>query len=422
MPEQPMPFVIEIPTQEVARIKVVGVGGGGGNALNNMIRQGIKGVEFIAVNTDRQDLDGNLAPAKVQIGRLLTRGLGAGSKPEIGRQAAEESIEELERVLEGADMVFLAAGMGGGTGTGATPIIGGVARRLGILTVAVVTMPYEDEGPARMRKALAGIQALAPQVDTLIVIPNQRLMELAEEREDLTLEQAFLLADQVLYNAVKGIAEVITVRGVINLDFADVRTVLENGGAALIGSSTATGPNRAEEAIYGALRHPMMNGRTIAGARHVLVNITAGTPPLMREIRTILGVLNREAQDVQEILHGVIVDEEVGEQLRVTVLATGFAEPLLEALAAPHTRRPNLAPASAPMAESDRVVESSLPERSSRSTAPDEERAPLSRPLEEPAIDRRRADPKVVRLSSDSGKPSAEQDLGLPTLLRRIMD
>lgn len=323
-------FVISVPFPEGAKIKVVGVGGGGCNALNSMIEKGIKGVDFIAINTDVQHLEVSRAPVKLQIGRRCTRGLGAGSRPEVGREAALESAEEIAAVLQGADMVFLATGMGGGTGTGATPVVARIARQLDILTVAVVTIPYHNEGPGRMRKALAGIEELRSEVDTLIVIPNQRLLTLAEEQQSLDIMQAFQLANEVLYNAVRGIAEVITVTGVVNLDFADVNTVLRNSGSALIGSASASGADRARKAVTEALHHPMMDGRSIAGAQYILVNITSGGAPLTMELRDILDILFEEGgESVEEVLHGIIIDPDMDPQeLRVTVLACGFPEPI----------------------------------------------------------------------------------------------
>ncbi|HIL56993.1 MAG TPA: cell division protein FtsZ, partial [Rhodothermales bacterium] len=249
-----------------ATIRVVGVGGGGGNAVNNMLAKGIHGVEFIAVNTDAQALGVNLAPLKIQIGRERTSGLGAGARPSVGAEAAQESHKEIEAALQGTDMVFVTAGMGGGTGTGAAPVISAIAKEMGILTVAVVTKPFDCEGKKRLYMADQGIERLRETVDTLVIVPNERLLDIAED--DTTLVDAFVMADDVLYNATRGISELITVHGLINLDFADVRTTMLDGGTALMGSSIAHGDQRAERAAREALESPLLDGISIHGARN----------------------------------------------------------------------------------------------------------------------------------------------------------
>ncbi len=307
-----------------AKILVVGIGGGGGNAINNMIDKGIQGVEFVAINTDAQALAANKAPIKIQAGRNTTKGLGAGARPSVGAEAIKESREEIEAVLRGYDMVFITAGMGGGTGTGGAAIVAEIARRLGILTVAVVTKPFQFEGRKRMKQAMEGIRMLREFVDTLVVIPNQKLLAIADE--DTSLMEAFLMADEVLYNATRGISDLITVHGLVNLDFADVRTTMENGGTALMGSAVASGENRAERAAREAISSPLLDGLSIQGARNVLVNITASSSLRIREAEVASSLIQQAAGEDVEVIWGTVIDEEMGDALRVTVIATGFDE------------------------------------------------------------------------------------------------
>ncbi|NBC00140.1 MAG: cell division protein FtsZ [Bacteroidetes bacterium] len=307
---------------EEAQICVVGVGGGGGNAVNNMISKGIQGVEFVAINTDSQALNVNKAPVRVQAGSNLTKGLGAGARPSVGAEATEENRSEIEDALRGYDMVFITAGMGGGTGTGGAPVVASIARKLGILTVAIVTRPFDCEGRRRNKTATEGIKLLKEHVDTLIVIPNERLLDIAEE--DTSLIEAFEIADEVLYNATRGISDLITVHGLINLDFADVQTTMEDGGTALMGAASATGENRAEQAAIEAISSPLLDGLSITGARNVLVNITAGRTLGIREATAATSIIQREAGDDVEVIFGTVIDESMEEELRVTVIATGF--------------------------------------------------------------------------------------------------
>ena len=315
-------FAFDSDAQEDALIRVVGVGGGGGNAVNNMISKGITGVEFIAINTDAQALSANGAPHKIQVGRELTKGLGAGARPAVGAEAVGENQRDIEQVLEGCDMVFITAGMGGGTGTGAAPVVAATAKRLGVLTVAVVTTPFAVEGRKRMKTAKEGIERLRAAVDTLIIIPNERLLDVADA--DTPLVDAFAMADEVLYNAVRGISDLITVHGLINLDFADVRTTMVDGGTALMGSAVATGPERARESALDAISSPLLGGVSIRGARNVLVNITAGTGLGIREATQAMGVVQDEAGEDAEVIFGTVIDDSMGEDFRVTVIATGF--------------------------------------------------------------------------------------------------
>jgi len=316
-------FSFDDSANEEAEICVVGVGGGGGNAINNMVEKGIRGnVEFIAVNTDAQALNENRAPQKIQAGRNLTSGLGAGARPSIGAEAVEESSNEIKQALDGYDMAFITAGMGGGTGTGGAPVVASIARDLDILTVAIVTKPFECEGTRRMNTALEGIELLEDPVDTLIVIPNERLLDIAEEGTSLV--EAFEKADEVLYNATRGISDLITVHGLINLDFADVRTTMKDGGTALMGSATSTGENRSEKAAIQAISSPLLDGLSIAGASNVLVNITSGPSLGIREATQATSVIQQEAGDDVEVIFGTVIEEEMEDKLRVTVIATGF--------------------------------------------------------------------------------------------------
>ncbi len=315
-------FFFDEQSQENAKIKVIGVGGGGGNAINNMINMGLKSVEYIALNTDAQALKNSMADIKVQVGSALTNGLGAGARPEIGREAVEENRHEIEESIENADMVFVTAGMGGGTGTGGAPVVAGIAKRRGILTVGIVTTPFECEGKVRKKYALEGITELKKNCDTVIVIPNERLLDIADE--NTSLMEAFAMANEVLYNATRGISDLILMPGLINLDFADVRTTMSDGGAAIMGSATAEGQDRAEKAARAAINSPLLDGVSVRGARNVLVNISAGSGLGMRETTTATSIIQDEAGENAEIIMGTVLDEEFGNDIRVTVIATGF--------------------------------------------------------------------------------------------------
>ncbi|MGK7370928.1 MAG: cell division protein FtsZ [Candidatus Halalkalibacterium sp. M3_1C_030] len=330
-------FSFDIDGQDNAKIKVVGVGGGGGNAVNNMIDKGLSSVEYIALNTDAQALKNSMADVTTQVGTNLTNGLGAGARPEIGREAVEENRHEIEEAIEGADMVFVTAGMGGGTGTGGAPVVSGIAKRKGILTVAIVTTPFLCEGPKRMKYALEGITELKKNSDTVIVIPNERLLDIADE--NTTLMEAFNKANEVLYNATRGISDLILMPGLINLDFADVRTTMLDGGAAIMGSATATGADRAEIAAREAINSPLLDGVSIRGARNVLVNISSGADLGMRETTTATSIIQQEAGEDAEIILGTVLDESFDDELRVTVIATGFdlADNRKEARVAPNS-------------------------------------------------------------------------------------
>ena len=309
------------PGENFAQIKVVGVGGGGNNAVNRMVAEGLGGVEFIAINTDNQALMLSKAKTRVRIGDKLTRGLGAGGNPEIGRKAAEESADELYEVLRGADMIFIASGMGGGTGTGASPVVAQIAKELGSLTIGVVTRPFTFEGARRQQSAEAGIEALKGQVDTLIVIPNDRLLQIASK--NATLQQAFSLADDVLRQGIQGISELITVPALINLDFADVRTIMSEGGAALMAVGRAHGDERATKAAELAISSALLDV-TIDGARGILFNITGGPDLSLFEVNEAAAIIKESAHPEVNLIFGAQIDESMGDEVRVTVIATGF--------------------------------------------------------------------------------------------------
>ena len=312
-----------------AQIRVIGVGGGGGNAVNNMIASGMSGVEFCVVNTDAQDLDRSLAPRRFQLGGQLTKGLGAGANPEIGREAALEDRDRLAELVVGADMVFITAGMGGGTGTGAAPVIAQVAREVGALTVAVVTRPFHFEGRRRRKQGEEGIEALRAVVDTLITIPNQRLISMATERT--TMREAFCLADGVLHQAVKGVSDLINNQGIVNVDFADVRTIMANKGLALMGVGLGTGEHKTVDAAQKAISSPLLDDVSIAGATSVLINITGNSDLTMFEVNEASTLIQEEAHEDVNVIWGWIIDESMKDEARVTVIATGFEEAALQA-------------------------------------------------------------------------------------------
>jgi cell division protein FtsZ len=305
-----------------ARIKVIGVGGSGGNAINTMIHFGLEGVEFITVNTDAQALGSNSAAEKISIGGNVTRGLGAGADPERGRKAALEDVQRLKDVVQGADMVFVTAGMGGGTGTGAAPVIAQLAREAGALTVGVVTKPFAFEGRQRARRADQGLIALSEHVDTLITIPNEKLMTIADA--DMTFVEAFRKADEVLFQAVKGISDLIMLDGIVNVDFADVRTVMAGMGRALMGTGCAKGEGRARLAAEQAICSPLLDNISVEGATGVLINVVGGPDMKMREIQEAASLVQEQAHEDANIIFGASIDESMSDTLKVTVIATGF--------------------------------------------------------------------------------------------------
>jgi len=320
--ESGLPITIDEAEAVPARIKVVGVGGGGGNAVNRMIDCDMRGIEFIAGNTDLQALRGGRAPLKVQLGSTLTRGLGAGGDPEVGRKSALEDTERILEVLDGSDMVFLTAGLGGGTGTGALPIFASLAAELGALTVAVVTKPFSFEGRRRMELAERGIEELRASVDTLIIIPNERLLSFVERGTPLT--EAFRIADDVLRQAVQGISDLITVPGEVNVDFADVKTIMTGMGMALMGTGVAKGENRALEAAQRAISSPLLEETSIEGAKGVLLNISGGSDLSLHEVDEAARVIAEAVDPTANIISGLVIQDELEEELKVTVIATGF--------------------------------------------------------------------------------------------------
>lgn len=305
-----------------ARIKVIGVGGGGGNAINNMIEKGLQGVDFIVANTDNQALDYNRADIRIQLGKQKTKGLGAGADPSVGKISVEESVEDIKKMLDNADMVFITAGMGGGTGTGGAPEIAKIARSMDALTVAIVTTPFHWEGKRRMEVAEKWIEELRQNVDALIVIPNQKLLEIIDKKT--SFKEAFLTVDEILYNATRGISDIISQHGVVNVDFADVRTVMKDMGDALMGIGTASGDNRAIEATEKAIKSPLLDGISIEGSKGVLVNITGGSDLTMYEVSEAVQIVESAAGPNANIIHGVVYNDELEGEIMVTVVATGF--------------------------------------------------------------------------------------------------
>ncbi|MFA5181399.1 MAG: cell division protein FtsZ [Syntrophales bacterium] len=314
----------ELTTENTARIKVIGIGGGGGNAVNTMIAYSLKGVDFIVANTDTQALGASVSPIKVQLGAEATRGLGAGANPDVGKQAAMEAKDRLREHLEGADMVFITAGLGGGTGTGAAPVIAEICKELGVLTVAVVTKPFQFEGKRRNYQAEEGVDELRRIVDTLIVVPNQRLLSLGGR--NLSLLEAFKKADDILYHAVKGISDLIIIPGLINLDFADVKNTMSSMGLAMMGTGSASGENRAIEAAQRAISSPLLEDNSIQGAHGVLLNITGGPDMSLFEVNEASSLIQAEAHEDANIIFGTVIDETMGDEIRITVIATGFED------------------------------------------------------------------------------------------------
>ena len=341
-----MLFEFDSLAEQKAKLKVIGIGGAGGNATNRMIQAGMQGVDFIAINTDAQDLENNAAENKIQIGKNLTKGLGAGAQAEVGREAVQSDQEAIEAILEDADMAFVTAGMGGGTGTGAAPMIAKLSREMGILTVGIVTLPFNFEGPKRMNRALEGIAELRKACDTVIAIPNQKLMSIVET--DTTVVEAFQLADSVLHQAAKGISDLINVHGLINLDFADVQTIMKKMGEAIMGTGVAQGEERAVLAAQQAISSPLLDDASISSAQGVLVNITGSADLTLLEVDAATNIIFEEAGKDANIIFGAVIDPSLGDEIRVTVIATGFnqgqyvseKEPAVEEVAAPIPQRP----------------------------------------------------------------------------------
>lgn len=311
----------EVDNDGFAKIKVIGVGGGGNNAVNRMINSGVKGVEFVAANTDRQALKTSLAPTKIQIGEKITKGLGAGGNPEIGEQSAQESVEEIKDVLQGSDMLFIAAGMGGGTGTGAAPVVAKIAKELGILTVGVVTKPFSFEGSRRQKQAESGVKNLLDNVDTLVTIPNDRLLQISDKKT--SMQKAFEMADEVLKQGITGISDLISIPSLINLDFADVKSIMENKGIAHMGIGVAKGDERAQEAAREAIKSPLLE-TSIEGSKSVLINITGGEDLGIFEINEAAELIRSAVSEDVNLIFGAGIDRDMTEEIRVTVIATEF--------------------------------------------------------------------------------------------------
>ena len=320
-----MLFEFDSLNEQKAKLKVVGVGGAGGNAVTRMITSGMQGVDFIAINTDAQDLDNNPSEHKIQVGKNLTKGLGAGANSSVGKEAVETDKEAITSLLEGADMVFITAGMGGGTGTGASPVISQISRELGVLTVGIVTLPFSFEGPKRMNRALEGMAEMKKACDTVIAIPNQKLMSIVDK--STTLPEAFQMADTILHQAAKGISDLINVQGVINLDFADVETIMKNMGEAIMGTGVASGEERAVLAAQQAISSPLLDDASIKGAQGVLVNITGGNDLTLMEANEATSIIFEEAGPSANIIFGAVMDPALDDEIRVTVIATGFNIP-----------------------------------------------------------------------------------------------
>jgi cell division protein FtsZ len=400
-----------------ARIKVIGIGGGGGNAVNTMIGGRLSGVDFMVANTDAQALEASHAPVRIQLGGTVTKGLGAGANPEIGRRAALEDQEKIREYLEGSDMIFITAGMGGGTGTGGAPVIARLAREVGALTVGVVTKPFIFEGKKRMRQAEEGIEELKQCVDTLIVIPNQRLLSIAAKTT--TMLEAFHKADDVLLQAVRGISDLIITPGLINLDFADVRTVMAEMGLALMGAASASGENRAIEAAQKAISSPLLEDISIQGARGVLINITGGPDLCLHEVNEAASMIQEEAHEDANIIFGAVIDENITDEIRITVIATGFGAAKEEkkpvpAQAVSHvTNIVNAAAVAATLPKNKKVVH--------LGTIVDD--------LDTPTWQRKKSDTnevETVTLNKNSFQLNANQEdddkYDIPTFLRRQMD
>lgn len=388
-----MIFELEENGAQNARMKVLGVGGGGGNAVNRMIEEQLQGVEFISVNTDSQALANSKSDIKIQIGRKLTRGLGAGARPEIGRQAIEENRDDVLAALQQADMVFITCGMGGGTGTGAAPIIAQMARDMGALTVGIVTKPFLFEGKKRMRQAEMGIAEMRNCVDTMIVVPNERL--LAVVGKGIPFQDSLKKADEVLLQATQGIANLITKTGIINVDFADVRTIMQNGGSALMGTGVGRGENRAMESAQQAISSPLLDNVSIAGANGVLINITGGNDLTLGEATTINDIIHDAVGDEAEIIFGAATDPSMQGEVRVTVIATGF----------------------------DRVAEQPVPQAQPAKPAPGVINFPSGKRVTPPPVQPQAPVPPLPPRADKRGSgPGEVPEMEIPTFIRRQMD
>ncbi|MEC9007396.1 MAG: cell division protein FtsZ [Candidatus Neomarinimicrobiota bacterium] len=400
-----MLFEFDSLAEQKANLKVIGVGGAGGNAVNRMIQAGMKGVDFMVINTDAQDLENNAAENKIQIGKNLTRGLGAGAKAEIGRDAIESDKDAVKSLIEGADMVFITAGMGGGTGTGAAPRIAQIAREMGVLTVGIVTLPFNFEGPKRMNRGLAGITELRKVCDTLISIPNQKLMSVVDK--NTTVVEAFKLADSVLHHASKGISDLINVHGLVNLDFADVETIMKNMGEAVIGTGTAKGEERAVLAAQQAISSPLLDNASISGAQGVLVNITGGSDLAIMEVDQATNIIFEEAGQGANIIFGAVIDPDLKDEIMVTVIATGFNHKV------------------ARDDTSSKAIESHLETQQQYKSVTEQVNVPLhAQEAQEELVSEQLPieNPEPTKLFDDLNPIMKENDLDVPAFIRRQQD
>jgi cell division protein FtsZ len=432
--EEPAHMVFEYDetSTQNARMKVVGVGGGGGNAVNRMIEEDLEGVDFISVNTDAQVLKLSKADVRIQIGQKLTRGLGAGARPEVGAQALEENRDEMRRALEGADLVFITAGMGGGTGTGAAPLIAEMAREMGALTIAIVTKPFMFEGKKRMKQAEQGLAELKRAADTMIVVPNERL--LAVVGKGTSFKDALKKADEVLLHATQGISDLIRVTGEVNVDFADVRTVMSNRGAALMGTGFGRGENRAMEAAQEAISSPLLDNISISGAAGVLINITGGMDLAIDEVTTISSIIQETAGDDAEIIFGAVHDPSMKEEVRVTVIATGFDRDTspqavrVERTMADNVIRPDFRSGLRTGTGGADIAgtRTAYPPRPAFDTRPEPRPEPVRheplRPEPRPAEPLPQAGGTPVHKFPVRPEPKVPSDLEIPTFIRRQMD
>ncbi len=388
--------LVEFDDVSHAKILVIGVGGGGGNAVNTMISGNLDGVEFVVANTDMQALEANMAPHKIQLGNALTKGLGAGANPEVGRRSAEESMQSIADAIAGADMVFVTAGMGGGTGTGAAPVIAQIARDCGALTVGVVTKPFGFEGKKRSKQAVDGIDRLAAAVDTLIVIPNNRLLALVGQQTSMV--EAFRKADSVLLNAVQGISDLMTVPGLINVDFADVRTIMSNMGRALMGTGVGSGKRRATEAAEQAISSPLLEDVSIEGATGILINITGGPDLTLHEVNEASSLIQQAAHEDANIIFGSVIDPNLSDEIRITVIATGVDR------SAPKVIAPEPQPVAAPRAKPQQIAipydaSTQITKEYPPPVPPRAQRA-VTQPPEEPDIEFQWATPDLAEVNA----------------------
>ncbi len=400
-----MLFEFDSLSEQKAKLKVVGVGGAGGNAVTRMITSGMQGVDFIAINTDAQDLDNNPSEQKIQVGKNLTKGLGAGANSNVGKEAVEADREAITTMLDGADMVFITAGLGGGTGTGAAPVIAQISRELGVLTVGIVTLPFKFEGPKRMNRALEGMAEMKKACDTVIAIPNQKLMSIVDK--STTLPEAFQMADTILHQAAKGISDLINVQGVINLDFADVETIMKNMGEAIMGTGVASGEERATLAAQQAISSPLLDDATIKGAQGVLVNITGGNDLTLMEANEATSIIFEEAGDSANIIFGAVIDPSLNDEIRVTVIATGFNIP--QAISKVESMGPMTGPHSPIQTRTRELQErSNTPLHAQKETVPE----PIE-PNKKP----------ILTFDDTQGSPVIYgQDLQIPAFIRRQHD